>query len=89
MSRGQSCKVLESINPKPVKGSYSRVVSWIDNDSDGIVHAEAYDFQNQLLKKFDPKDFKKVNGQWQLQEMEIDNRQTGSSTRIEFNLGSK
>ena len=87
--RGQSCNVLESINPRPAPGSYSRVVSWIDNDSDGIIHAEAYDFQNKLLKQFDPKELKKVKGQWQLEEMEIDNRQTGSRTRIEFDLDQK
>ena len=87
--RGQSCSVLESINPRPEPGSYLRVVSWIDIDSDGIIHAEAYDFQNKLLKQFDPKELKKVKGQWQLEEMEIDNRQTGSRTRIEFDLDQK
>ncbi|HWI58104.1 MAG TPA: outer membrane lipoprotein-sorting protein [Bacillota bacterium] len=86
MRRGQSCNVIESVNPQPVPGAYSRVVSWIDIDSGGIVHADAYDARNELLKQFDPKEFKKVHGQWQLQEMEIRNRQTGSRTRVEFNL---
>jgi hypothetical protein len=39
-----------------------------------------------LLKEFAPKSFKKVNGQWELQEMEIRNVQTGSRTRLEFDL---
>jgi hypothetical protein len=86
MKRGRSCEVLESTNPNPSMNGYSRVVSWIDEDSGGIVHAEAYDFKNKLLKEFDPKSFKKVNGQWQLQEMEISNVQTGSRSRIEFDL---
>ena len=30
--------------------------------------------------------FKKVNGQWQVQSMEMDNVQTGSRTRLEFDL---
>ena len=30
--------------------------------------------------------YKKVNGQWELQEMEIRNVQTGSRTRLEFDL---
>lgn len=88
MKRSRSCKVLESINPQPAPGAYSRVVSWIDNESDGIVMAQAYDSQGKLLKEFIPKDFKKVNGQWQLEEMEIDNDQTGSSTRVNFNLST-
>ncbi|MEK7707281.1 MAG: outer membrane lipoprotein-sorting protein [Verrucomicrobiota bacterium] len=86
MRRGQACKVLESRNPVPSTNGYSRVVSWIDNDSGGIVHAEAFDAKGKLLKEFNPKEFKKVNGQWQLQEMEIRNVQTGSRTRLEFDL---
>lgn len=89
MRRGRSCKVLESINPSPSTNGYSRVVSWIDNESGGIVHAEAYDAKDKLLKEFDPKSFKKVNGQWELQDMEIRNVQTGSRTRLEFDLKSK
>jgi len=86
MRRGRACKVLESTNPSPSTNGYSRVVSWIDNESGGIVQAEAYDFKNKLLKEFAPKSFKKVNGQWELQEMEIRNVQTGSRTRLEFDL---
>lgn len=86
MRRGRSCNVLESRNPEPVPGAYRRVVAWIDIESGGIVHADAYDFKDELLKQFDPKEFKKVRGQWQLEEMEIRNRQTGGRSRIEFNL---
>jgi hypothetical protein len=86
MKRGRSCQVLESTNPNPSANGYSRVVSWIDNETLGIVHAEAYDFRNKLLKEFDPKSFKKVNGQWELQEMEIRNVQTGSRSRLEFDV---
>jgi hypothetical protein len=92
IKRSRGCTVLESTNPNLSSNNtapsicYSRVVSWIDNESSGIVHAEAYDAQNKLLKEFDPKSFKKVNGQWELQEMEIRNVQTGSRTRLEFDL---
>jgi hypothetical protein len=30
MRRSRSCRVVESINPNPAPGSYSRVLSWID-----------------------------------------------------------
>ena len=85
MRRGRSCRVLESTNPDPSPNVYSRVVSWIDNETLGIVQAEAYDAKGKLLKEFYPRSFKKVNGQWELQEMEIRNDQTGSRTRLEFN----
>jgi hypothetical protein len=87
--RTRECTVLESTNPDPSAGGYSHVDSWIDDESHGIVHAEAYDANGKLLKVFDPKSFKKVNGQWELQDMEIRNVQTGSRTWIKFDLSGK
>jgi hypothetical protein len=84
--RNCSCVVLESTNPDPATNGYSRVDSWIDEASGGIVMANAYDAQGKLLKEFHPKDFKKVKGQWQVERMDIDNIQTGSHTRLEFDL---
>jgi Outer membrane lipoprotein-sorting protein len=86
--RSRGCTVLESMNPYPSANGYSRVVSWIDNETLGIVHAEAYDAKGKLLKIFNPKSFKKVNGQWELQEMEIRNVQTGSRTWLKLDLKS-
>jgi len=87
MRRSRSCNVLESVNPEPRAGAYSRVRCWIDIESYGIVLAEAYDAQDKLLKEFAPKEIKKIQGQWQLEEMEIRNVQAGSRTRVVFNLG--
>ena len=89
MRRGQSCNVLESTNPQPGAGGYGRVVSWLDIETGGIVHAEAYDTRNKLLKEFGPKDFTKVNGRWELREMEIRNVKERSSTQLEFDLDKK
>jgi len=86
LKRGRAYTLLESTNPNPATNGYSRVLSWIDRESGGILEAEAYDFKGKLLKDFAPKSFKKVNGQWELQEMEIRNVQTGSRTRLEFDL---
>ena len=89
MRKGLSCDVLQSMNPQPGPGPYARVLSWIAvnrPDDIVIVHAEAYDSRDKLLKEFDPKKVEKVDGVWQLEEMEIRNRQTGSRTKIEFNF---
>lgn len=91
MRKGQFCAVLQSINPHPVPGGYSRVVSWIGiNHPDEIVlvHADAYDAQDRKLKEFDPKSLEKVNGAYQLESMEMRNVQAASRTIIEFDLGS-
>jgi hypothetical protein len=87
--RGRDYTLLESTNPNPSTNGYSRVLSWIDKETGGILQAEAYDANGKLLKEFSPKSFKKVNGQWELQEMEIRNVQTGSRTRLEFDLNKQ
>jgi hypothetical protein len=84
--RSRGCTVLESTNPNPSAGGYSRVDSWIDNETLGIVEAYAYDANGRKLKDFYPKDFKKVGGQWQVQTLVIENLQTGARSRLEFDL---
>ena len=87
MRRSRFCDVLESVNPIPAADGYSRVVSWIEQEPPhGIVHADAYDAKGERVKQFDPKEFEKVQGEYQLQEMEIRSRKSGSRTSIEFAL---
>lgn len=87
MRSSQFCLVVEMGNPAPAPGAYARVVCWFDHDSGGIVRAEAYDAAGKLLKEFTPRDFKKVDGRWEVKEMRIRNPQTGSQTTIEFEFG--
>jgi hypothetical protein len=87
MKHGKACKVLESTNPSPVPGGYARVRSWIMIASPhGIVHADAYDARGEVLKRFDPKSLEKIQGEYQLEEMEIRNLKPVSQTVIKFNL---
>jgi len=86
IKRSCGCSVLESLNPDPNSKGYSKVLTWFDNDSLGVVQAEAYDAKGDLLKEFIPKSVTKVNGQWQVDEIEMDNIQTGSRTVITFDV---
>ncbi len=87
MRHSKSCDVLESINPQPAPGGYARVVSWIIIEKPhGLVHADAYDARGELLKHFDPTNIEKVQGDYQLEEMEMRNVKTRSHTWITFNL---
>jgi hypothetical protein len=86
LKKGQSCAVLESQNPEPATNTYSRVVSWIDIDTGGIVLAEAFDARGKLLKEFELKEAEKVNGQWKVSELQMRNAQTGSRTMLKFNF---
>ena len=89
LKKGQSCAVLESRNPESATNSYSRVVSWIDIDTGGIVLAEAYDAKGKLLKEFEVKEAEKVAGQWQVSELQMRNVQTRSRTTLKFNFGER
>lgn len=89
MCRSQMCVVLESENAKPEPGAYARVESWIDKDTHGLIQAFAYDAKGEMLKVFKPKSFRKIGGDWQLQEMEIRNLQTRTRTTITFDLVAK
>ena len=86
LCRTRGCNLLESMNPDPATNGYSRVVAWIDTEGGGIVKAEAYDANGKRLKEFYPKDIKKVDGQWQVETMDISNVQTKSRTRLDFDL---
>ena len=86
MKSGQACFVLESKNSEAVPGTYSKVISWIDKDTLGIVKAEAYDQQGKLWKLFQPTKVRKVNGRYQIKEVEMRNRQTGLESRLIFDL---
>jgi hypothetical protein len=89
MVRGQSCNVLESLRSEAPDGAYHRVVSWLDIDTGGIVLATAYDADGRVMKEFVPKRFKKVNGEWHLIEMRIEDRTTKSRTTIIFDLSEE
>jgi len=85
MRKGRGCDVLASI--PATTNLYSRVLSWIDQETSGLLMAEGYDARGRLLKEFEVKSFKKVAGRWQVREMELRNRQTKTSTRLQFEFG--
>ncbi|EEF57186.1 outer membrane lipoprotein-sorting protein [Pedosphaera parvula] len=94
MKRSRACYVLESFNPNPGKNGYSRVVTWVDIDSfkqhqGGIIQAEAYDQDNKKYKEFSLGHFRKINDQWQLEDMEITNIKDNTRTKVEYDLGQK
>ena len=82
MRSSRACRVIETRNPNPQPGAYSRVLSWIDIDTKGLYIAEAYDSKNKLLKEFSVRAVK--NGR--IKALEIRNDQTDSKTILEFDL---
>jgi hypothetical protein len=84
MRKGRPCKVLESRNPEPTAKGYTRVRSWIDTQTGGIILAEAYGPDGKLMKEFEIGGLTKVNGVWELKDMEMRDARTDSQTVVEF-----
>ena len=89
MRKSRPCNVLESINPKPNAAGYTRVRSWIDAKTGGVILAEAYGPDNQLMKEFEVGGLTKVSGRWELKDMEMRTAKADSKTVLEFNYEQK
>lgn len=81
--RSQACDKLESIAPASWTGAYVRVVSWFDIDTGGPVLVEAYDAKG-MVKEFKPNKFSKVDGQWKVDELEMNSWRKGSRSTLRF-----
>ena len=86
MRKGRSCRVLESVNPRPESGAYARVLSWVDIESGGLLRAEALGQDGRRMKEFNIGSLKKIEGRFQLKSMEIRDERADTRTRIEFEL---
>ena len=86
MRKGRPCRVIQSAPDARTGTMYARVVSWADNESDGIVMAQSYNEFNKRLKEFEVQSFKKVEGVWQLKKMTIYDNLSDSRTTLEIDL---
>ena len=86
MRKGRPCRILESSRPAKdaASGGVVRVRSWIDLEHKQPLMAEAYDARGTLIKAFSVGSVKKVDGVWQLKDLEIVDEQSGTLTRLEF-----
>ncbi|HUR45078.1 MAG TPA: outer membrane lipoprotein-sorting protein [Candidatus Saccharimonadales bacterium] len=85
MKLGRTCDLLESSTGQPI-GGYSRVLSYIDKESGGIISAEAFAGTKRAAKSFTVKKFKKVEGRYELQEMRMIDNKADSRTWIDFDV---
>ena len=84
--KSRLCHVLESRNPKPAKGEYHRVVSWVDKETGGIILADIYTTEAKPVKRFSVKGLTKKDGRWQVDEMEMRDTKPRFRSRLQFHL---
>ncbi len=80
---GNDCWVVES-TPKEKGSFYSKIVSWIRKDVLISEKVEFYDRKGNLMKVLTNSEFKKLDGFWIIQKMEMSNLQTKRKTIIEL-----
>jgi len=89
MRLGQPCYVLESIDPEAK--SIAHVKSYIDKESGGLLIAYGYDTTEHEVKEFSlgGSSFKKVNGHYRLEKMDIRDLKKHSHTVLKFDMQDK
>ena len=83
MRKGRPCRILESVTSDPTS-PYVRVRSWIDLEHLQPLIAEAYDARGNLVKEFTVGSVRKVEGNWELKDLEMVGEKSGSQTKLEF-----
>lgn len=76
------CWKIESVSSG--KSSYSKYISWIDQNSLLSLKAEFYDKQGGLLKIFTAEEFEKIDGYWISKKLKMENIQKKHTTIIEM-----
>jgi hypothetical protein len=61
------------------ESQYSNVLLWIDKASGALMRMEGYDWEAQLVKRFEVVSAQKIEGRWFLKQMRVEEFQPGTS----------
>src|SRR5262249_9640888 len=61
------------------ESQYSNVLLWVDKASGALMRMEGYDWNAQLLKRFEVVSAQKIEGRWFLKQMRIEQLQPGTN----------
>jgi hypothetical protein len=61
------------------ESSYSNVLLWVDKASGALMRMEGYDWNAQLLKRFEVVSAQKIEGRWFLKQMRAEQLQPGTN----------
>ena len=81
----ETCNILLSKPGKDLSAGYSQVKCWVEIHNRALLCVEAYR-GTKRVKLFQAKSFKKLEGEWQLRELELRNDVTDARTQIQFDL---
>src|SRR5205814_6657393 len=61
------------------ESSYSNVLLWVDKASGALMRMEGYDWNAQLIKRFEVVSAQKIEGRWFLKQMRVERLQPGTN----------
>ena len=61
------------------ESSYSNVLLWVDKASGALMRMEGYDWNAQLIKRFEVVSAQKIEGRWFLKQMRVEQFQPGTN----------
>jgi Outer membrane lipoprotein-sorting protein len=76
--RTRSCWKLQVVAPSR-DAQYWNVIVWVDKASGALMRMEAYDWNNQLAKRFEVISAQKIDNRWFLKQMRVEEMQPGTT----------
>jgi hypothetical protein len=61
------------------ESTYSNVLLWVDKASGALMRVEGYDWNAQLIKRFEVVSAQKIEGRWFLKQMRVEQFQPGTN----------
>jgi hypothetical protein len=79
-NRNQLCYVLDRRAPSAERSSYASMRMWIDTRVSMLLQAEGYDKLGDCTRRLSVKSFKKINDDWMIKDLEVEDLPAGSRT---------
>jgi len=79
--RTRNCWKLQLRAPSR-ESQYSNVLLWVDKASGALMRMEGYDWNAQLVKRFEVVSAQKIEGRWFLKQMRIEELQPGTNRAL-------
>lgn len=76
--RTRNCWKLQLRAPSR-ESQYSNILLWVDKASGALMRMEGYDWNEQLVKRFEVVSAQKIEGRWFLKQMRIEELQPGTN----------
>lgn len=84
MRKSRACRVLQST--PAATNTYSRVLSWVDVDTSGVIMAESYGPSGDLVKEFEVRGLFHDREVWHPKELLVSHPRQNTRTLLEFDF---